>query len=120
MYAGWLEGSGADVDVDVVDNMEGGSVEGSCLYVYGRGVGVGNDRKGDTVRGTWARRGWGSMGITVLARFIRRGFALCGESGWFSILDREFVFVLLRATACGMLKSYLAAMSSQDAHRKCS
>lgn len=43
-----------------VESTDGGSVEGSCLYVYGSGVAVGRERKGETVNGTCARSGWGS------------------------------------------------------------
>lgn len=36
---------------------EGGNVDGSVLYVYGRVVAVGNEMNGDTVKGIWASRG---------------------------------------------------------------
>lgn len=48
--------------VDVVPVEEGGSVEGSVLYVYGRVVAVGREMKGETVRGTWASSGCASVG----------------------------------------------------------
>jgi hypothetical protein len=32
-------------------------VDGSDLYVYGKVVAVGSEMKGDTVKGSWARRG---------------------------------------------------------------
>lgn len=35
-------------------------MDGTDLYVYGRVVAVGKDIKGDTVKGIWARSGWGS------------------------------------------------------------
>lgn len=31
--------------------------------MYGRVVAAGRERKGDTVRGSCARRGWGSVGV---------------------------------------------------------
>jgi hypothetical protein len=40
--------------------MLAGSVEGRDLYEYGRGTEVGRERKGEIVKGTWARRGCGS------------------------------------------------------------
>lgn len=44
---------------------DGGSVEGSVLYVYGRVVAEGRDTKGDTVKGTCASNGWGPVTRSV-------------------------------------------------------
>jgi hypothetical protein len=43
------------------ERIEGGSVEGRVTYEYGNGTEVGRERKGESVRGTWARRGCGSI-----------------------------------------------------------
>lgn len=52
------EGSASVVVVVVVmPLLDGGSVEGIGLYVYGSVAAVGRLTKGDTVRGIWARRG---------------------------------------------------------------
>lgn len=40
-----------------VEVEEGGSVDGSGLYVYGSGGAVGREMNGDTVSGTCASRG---------------------------------------------------------------
>lgn len=45
----------------VVPVDDGGSVEGSVLYVYGRVVAVGSEMKGETVRGTCASSGCASV-----------------------------------------------------------
>lgn len=45
------------VVVVVMPLLDGGSVEGIGLYVYGSVAAVGRLTKGDTVRGIWARRG---------------------------------------------------------------
>lgn len=34
---------------------------------------MGRERKGERVRGSWARRGWGSGGVSVMACGLRRG-----------------------------------------------
>lgn len=34
---------------------------------------MGRERKGERVRGSWARRGWGSGGVLVMVWGLRRG-----------------------------------------------
>lgn len=41
--------------------IDGGSDVGICRKLYGRVTADGRDRKGETVNGTWASRGCGSM-----------------------------------------------------------
>ena len=38
---------------------EGGSEDGICLYVYGSVGAAGRHVLGETMRGTWAKSGWG-------------------------------------------------------------
>ena len=40
--------------------IEGGREVGICRKLYGRVTAAGRERKGETVRGTWARNGCGS------------------------------------------------------------
>jgi hypothetical protein len=40
---------------------DGGRIEETDLYVYGSVTEVGRLMKGETVSGTWARRGWGPV-----------------------------------------------------------
>ena len=52
---------------------DGGNVDGSGLYVYGRVGGLGSDMNGETVRGICARRGCGSRNtgkIEVVMRVV--------------------------------------------------
>lgn len=46
--------------------MEGGSVDERVLYVYGRVVADGRDRKGETVKGIWESSGCGSASFLSL------------------------------------------------------
>ena len=55
----------SSAEVVVLPVEEGGRVEGNVLYVYGSVVAVGSEMKGETVRGTWASRGWASEGESV-------------------------------------------------------
>lgn len=42
-------------------------MDGRGLYVYGRVGAVGSEMKGETVRGTWERRGWDPGSVSTIA-----------------------------------------------------
>jgi hypothetical protein len=72
----------SSVGVDVLPVDDGGKVDGSVLYVYGRVVAVGNEIKGETVRGICASSGWDSPSrsasseIYLLFKEVSRGDSL--------------------------------------------
>ncbi len=41
-------------------------MDGRGLYVYGRVGAVGSEMKGETVRGTWERRGWDPGSVSTV------------------------------------------------------
>ena len=56
---------------------------------------MGRDRKGESVRGTWARRGWGSVGV-VLVRFAL--VVLCWVEGCDATDSHTVEFAYLNET----------------------
>jgi hypothetical protein len=54
------------------DITEGGREEGTDRNVYGSVTAVGRDKKGETVKGTWASKGCGSEQLVSVKRFNRR------------------------------------------------
>ena len=50
---------------------DGGSVDGRGRYVYGRGVAVGKEMNGETVKGIWARRGCDPSGMSAVWRLAQ-------------------------------------------------
>lgn len=55
---------------------DGGRVDGSGLYVYGRVVAVGSEMKGETVRGIWASSGWDPSRRSVEECLLEKGKGL--------------------------------------------
>lgn len=74
--------------------IEGGRAVGAALYVYGRVTAVGSDINGETVRGTWASKGWDST-IWLVSQFemTRKSSSYCeihtSCSSWRIVMEQD-------------------------------